>query len=200
VDKEHLQVAVTDLGNRVDDWKSLKIEAFGELLRFGTFTVLKGDGGRDTEREVRMVLSDVDRKFWSQNALFSFLGQPMETTLKLSDVDLPPFVQWPSPGPSLQPGQPRRASLPTITEESKLPGGKCDTNVRRLDLAKLGKTSTITRSLLHKEADDIPSSSLNPKRSISSLFSRLKTSNHGTGPPTHCTSLQNSTVLGHQAH
>lgn len=52
IDKEHLAVAVADLNARVDDWKSLKVEAFGELLRFGTFTVLKGDGGKDTEREV----------------------------------------------------------------------------------------------------------------------------------------------------
>ena len=52
IDKEHLAAAVVDLNARVDDWKSLKVEAFGELLRFGTFTVLKGDGGKDTEREV----------------------------------------------------------------------------------------------------------------------------------------------------
>ena len=52
IDKEHLAAAVVDLNTRVDDWKSLKVEAFGELLRFGTFTVLKGDGGKDTEREV----------------------------------------------------------------------------------------------------------------------------------------------------
>jgi len=36
----------------VDDWKSLKVEAFGQLLRFGTFTVLKGDSTKDIEREV----------------------------------------------------------------------------------------------------------------------------------------------------
>lgn len=47
-----------DLTARVDDWKSLKLEVFGDLLRFGTFTVLKGDGGgKDTEREVRIILS-----------------------------------------------------------------------------------------------------------------------------------------------
>jgi hypothetical protein len=52
VDKEHLASAVADLANRVDDWKSLKVEGFGELLRFGSFTVLKGDSTKDTEREV----------------------------------------------------------------------------------------------------------------------------------------------------
>ncbi|KAJ9200966.1 hypothetical protein DTO164E3_3715 [Paecilomyces variotii] len=52
IDKEHLASAVTDLSQRVDDWKSLKVEGFGELLRFGTFAVLKGDSGKDTEREI----------------------------------------------------------------------------------------------------------------------------------------------------
>jgi hypothetical protein len=182
VDKEHLSAAVTDLANRVDDWKSLKIEFFGELLRFGTFTVLKGDGGRDTEREVRMVLSDVDRKFWSRNNLFSFLGHPVETTLRLSDVDLPPLVQSPSSGPSFQHFQPQRASLATITEESDQPAGKCDSSLKRLNLTKLEKSSPVfARPLQHKEIDNMPS--LKPKRSMSSLFSRLKTSSSSNGPP-----------------
>jgi hypothetical protein len=181
VDKEHLAAAVTDLANRVDDWKSLKIDFFGELLRFGTFTVLKGDGGRDTEREVRMFLSDVDRKFWSRNSLFSFLGQPVETTLRLSDVDLPPLVQSPSSGPGFQHFKPQRASMATITEESDQQAGKCDSSLKRLGLAKLGKSSSgITRPLQHKEIDDMPL--LKPKRSMSSLFSRFKTSS-SNGPP-----------------
>jgi len=41
-----------ELAERVDDWKSLKVDSFGELLRFGTFTVVKGDTGKDSEREV----------------------------------------------------------------------------------------------------------------------------------------------------
>lgn len=54
IDKEHLAAAVADLSQRVDDWKSLKVEGFGDLLRFGTFTVIKGDSNKDTEREVRV--------------------------------------------------------------------------------------------------------------------------------------------------
>ena len=46
---------MVELSERVDDWKSLKVEAFGDLLRFGTFAVVKGDSGKDTEREVRVV-------------------------------------------------------------------------------------------------------------------------------------------------
>lgn len=52
IDKEHLATAVVDLAERVDDWKSLKVDSFGELLRFGTFAVVKGDTGKDSEREV----------------------------------------------------------------------------------------------------------------------------------------------------
>ncbi|THC89855.1 hypothetical protein EYZ11_010684 [Aspergillus tanneri] len=52
IDKEHLATAFTELDERVDDWKTLKIDSFGNLLRFGTFTVLKGDNGKDSEREM----------------------------------------------------------------------------------------------------------------------------------------------------
>lgn len=52
IHKEHLAAAVVDLSERVDDWKSLKMESFGDLLRFGTFAVVKGDSGKDSEREV----------------------------------------------------------------------------------------------------------------------------------------------------
>jgi cell division control protein 24 len=52
INKEHLAAAVVDLSERVEDWKSLKMDAFGDLLRFGTFAVVKGDSGKDTEREV----------------------------------------------------------------------------------------------------------------------------------------------------
>lgn len=52
IHKEHLVTAVVDLSERVDDWKALKMDSFGELLRFGTFSVVKGDSGKDSEREV----------------------------------------------------------------------------------------------------------------------------------------------------
>ncbi|KAH8428186.1 Rho family guanine nucleotide exchange factor CDC24 [Aspergillus melleus] len=56
IDKEHLASAFKELDERVDDWKSLKIDSFGDLLRFGTFTVLKGDNGKDSEREYHIYL------------------------------------------------------------------------------------------------------------------------------------------------
>ncbi|KAJ5532511.1 hypothetical protein N7494_009063 [Penicillium frequentans] len=56
IHKEHLVTAVVDLSERVDDWKALKMDSFGELLRFGTFSVVKGDSGKDSEREYHIFL------------------------------------------------------------------------------------------------------------------------------------------------
>ncbi|KAI1957242.1 Guanine nucleotide exchange factor for Cdc42p [Ophidiomyces ophidiicola] len=56
IDKEHLVAATQDVAARVDDWKSLRVESFGQLLRFGTFTVVKGDGGKDNEKEYHVYL------------------------------------------------------------------------------------------------------------------------------------------------
>ncbi|KAI9933000.1 hypothetical protein AWENTII_004655 [Aspergillus wentii] len=66
IDKEHLASAVVDLADRVDDWKTLKVDTFGELLRFGTFTVLKGDNGKESsEREVcTLSVTHVYEDFW----------------------------------------------------------------------------------------------------------------------------------------
>jgi cell division control protein 24 len=56
IDKETRLNALEDLDERVEEWKSLKKESFGELMLFGTFTVLKGDGGnKDQEKEVRCI-------------------------------------------------------------------------------------------------------------------------------------------------
>ncbi|EKV04634.1 Rho guanyl nucleotide exchange factor, putative [Penicillium digitatum PHI26] len=54
--KDQLAAAVVDLSERVDDWKALKMESFGDLLRFGTFQVVKGDSGKDSEREYHIYL------------------------------------------------------------------------------------------------------------------------------------------------
>jgi calcineurin-like phosphoesterase family protein len=53
IDKETRQNALVDLNERVEEWKSLRIDTFGELMLFGSFTVLKGDGStKDQEKEV----------------------------------------------------------------------------------------------------------------------------------------------------
>ena len=64
IHKEHLAAAVVDLSERVDDWKALKMESFGDLLRFGTFQVVKGDSGKDSEREVCDLLLSASYAFW----------------------------------------------------------------------------------------------------------------------------------------
>ena len=53
--KEHRISSVNELQNRVEDWKGHKIDHFGELLQFGTFAVLKGEGAKEVEREVSMI-------------------------------------------------------------------------------------------------------------------------------------------------
>ena len=54
VDREERLAAVQELKGRVEDWKGHRVEAFGDLLLAGTFTVHKGDNAstKDSEREV----------------------------------------------------------------------------------------------------------------------------------------------------
>ena len=51
--KEYRNEAVSELQSRVEDWKGHRIDHFGELLLFGSYTVLKGEGAKEVEREVR---------------------------------------------------------------------------------------------------------------------------------------------------
>ena len=54
MEREDRLAAVQELKSRVEDWKGHRVEGFGELLLFGTFTVIKSDAGpsKDSEREV----------------------------------------------------------------------------------------------------------------------------------------------------
>lgn len=54
VDREERSEAVQELRERVEDWKGHRLDAFGELLLHGTFSVIKGDPttSKDQEREV----------------------------------------------------------------------------------------------------------------------------------------------------
>ena len=51
MEREERVLVAEDLVRRVDDWKTHKIESFGELLLHGTHTVLKSDLGPNAERE-----------------------------------------------------------------------------------------------------------------------------------------------------
>ncbi|KAK8237614.1 Pleckstrin homology domain-containing protein [Phyllosticta capitalensis] len=60
VDMEDRKEALEELKSRVEDWKGHRIEGFGDLLLYGTFTVLKGDGGsKDQEREYKIYLFEM---------------------------------------------------------------------------------------------------------------------------------------------
>lgn len=54
VDREERNEAVHELRERVEDWKGHRLDAFGELLLHGTFSVIKGDPttSKEQEREV----------------------------------------------------------------------------------------------------------------------------------------------------
>ena len=54
VDKVKRHQEVLDLLTSVDDWKGHKLDHFGELVVSGGHTVLKGEGTKEVEREVRV--------------------------------------------------------------------------------------------------------------------------------------------------
>ncbi|KAK5735096.1 Guanine nucleotide exchange factor for Cdc42p [Elasticomyces elasticus] len=59
VDKEEKHEAVAELKMRVEDWKGHRVEGFGELMLYGTFTVLKSENlgsGKDGERQYHVYL------------------------------------------------------------------------------------------------------------------------------------------------
>ena len=53
IDKVKRLQDVNELVNTVDDWKGHRLEHFGELVLSGGHTVLKGEGTKEVEREVR---------------------------------------------------------------------------------------------------------------------------------------------------
>ncbi|KAL8933218.1 MAG: hypothetical protein Q9216_006468 [Gyalolechia sp. 2 TL-2023] len=55
VAKEQRTTAVADLQLRVEDWKGHNIKQFGELLLYGNYTVVKGEGTKPAEREVGVI-------------------------------------------------------------------------------------------------------------------------------------------------
>ncbi|KAL8884035.1 MAG: hypothetical protein Q9215_007832 [Flavoplaca cf. flavocitrina] len=55
VAREQRNAAVADLKVRVEDWKGHDMRQFGELLLYGNFTVVKGEGARPAEREVCLI-------------------------------------------------------------------------------------------------------------------------------------------------
>ncbi|KAL9125120.1 MAG: hypothetical protein Q9217_005628 [Psora testacea] len=85
IHKEQRLSAVVDLQQRVEDWKGHKIDHFGELLLHGSYTVLKGEGAREVEREVSMIFDSLD---------------PKTRSLLLRTISSPQHEHRPTPTPS----------------------------------------------------------------------------------------------------
>ncbi len=56
LDKESRDDALQDLQERIDDWKTLQLQTFGELLLLGTFNVMKEGSIRSEEKEYHIYL------------------------------------------------------------------------------------------------------------------------------------------------
>ena len=78
IHKEQRLEAVGELLSRVEDWKGHNIDHFGELMLYGSHTVLKGEGQKEVEREVRII-------FYPLNSL----GHLLE---RFACINLPLFV------------------------------------------------------------------------------------------------------------
>lgn len=89
IHKEHLTAAVLDLSERVDDWKALKMESFGDLLRFGTFQVVKGDSGKDSEREVLSDPMVCFPKWHVTNMAFSTISISSSEYFSVAKISIP---------------------------------------------------------------------------------------------------------------
>lgn len=61
IDREDRLEAVEELKTLVEDWKGHRIEGFGDLLLYGQYTVLKGDGmgGKNEERDYKIYLFEM---------------------------------------------------------------------------------------------------------------------------------------------
>ncbi|KAL9054379.1 MAG: hypothetical protein Q9162_004181 [Coniocarpon cinnabarinum] len=122
LDRKQREEAVKDLKGQVEDWKHHRVEAFGELLLYGTHTVVKGDPTKDSEREVSSVLAELgfhDRELkTSQYRMYLF-----EKILLCCKEINPnkPKNKVKSPTPSLKNGKPRlqlkgRIFMQNVTE------------------------------------------------------------------------------------
>ena len=82
--KVDMSKVTEDLLHRVEDWKGHRLDQFGSLLLNGQFTVIKGDGKGDLEREVSLhpssVVHIVDSNIMDETSV-SHLSLPKNTPL-----------------------------------------------------------------------------------------------------------------------
>ena len=97
VAKEQRLAAVNELQSRVEDWKGHQIDHFGDLMLFGTFTVLKGEGAKEVEREVREIffslspycrnrLRQAIEEDWNAYHVFNPLRSPLPLDWRLGGM------------------------------------------------------------------------------------------------------------------
>ena len=115
VGKENRIAAVSELQSRVEDWKGHKIDHFGELLMFGSYTVLKGEGVKEVEREVGVIFASLDPK--TRACIISALKRQRSLVSKLPRTvsTLQTITQLFSRAPRKMP----RGDLEGIPEEPK---------------------------------------------------------------------------------
>ena len=113
VGKENRIAAVSELQSRVEDWKGHKIDHFGELLMFGSYTVLKGEGVKEVEREVGVIFTSLDPK--TRACIISALKHQRSLVPKPPRTigTLQTITQWFSRAPQKMP----RSDLEGIPEE-----------------------------------------------------------------------------------
>ena len=118
IGREHRIEAVGELQSRVEDWKGHRIDHFGDLLLFGCYTVLKGDGAKEVEREVSNIFSllDPDSRNMVKNATQRSHATACATVMPLAAELLlslfPPTLEE-------EPPEERITELPGILEEEE---------------------------------------------------------------------------------
>ena len=120
LDKEERDEAVKELKAQVEDWKHHRVEAFGELLLYGTHTVVKGDPTKDSEREVSSMLPGLE---WAQLTVVQYRMYLFEKILLCCKELNPnkPKNKVKPPTPALKNGKPRlqlkgRIFMQNVTE------------------------------------------------------------------------------------
>ena len=92
VAKEQRLAAVNELQSRVEDWKGHQIDHFGDLMLFGTFTVLKGEGPKEVEREVRDILISLSP--YCSNQLRQAIEEDRNTSHMFNPLRSPLPLDW----------------------------------------------------------------------------------------------------------
>lgn len=177
-----------DVANRVDDWKSLRVETFGELLRFGSFIVIKGDAGKDSEREVRIFVNVLPfKRFWPWIKHHE-LSLPLEIRLRIpGDPNLPLRMVIPAGSPAVRmfAHDPWRRWIPNPTSSKADNQAPCGPEDTRFCQSNNQMAMDRYQSLPTMEADITKSAfcSMKATRSFSSVFSSSSRRSSGSTIP-----------------